>query len=55
MGVLALALGVWVVVYLGMHRSLDGGAQALALATAVVCFAFGAYILVRRVIRGAQH
>lgn len=55
MGVLALALGVWVVVYLGMHRTLDAGAQALAAGTAVVCFAFGAYVVVRRVIRGAQH
>ena len=55
MGVLAVAIGLWVVVYLAAHRTLDSGAQALAAGTAFVCFVFGAYVLVRRVLRGAQH
>ena len=55
MGVLALAIGLWVVAYLAAHRTLEGGAQALAVGTAVICFAFGAYVLIRRVRRGAQH
>ena len=41
-------------VYLAVHPSLDRGAQALAIGTAIVCFAFGAYVLIRRVVRGAQ-
>jgi hypothetical protein len=55
MGVLALAIGVWVVVYLASHRTLDPGAQELAVGTAVVCFGFAAYVLIRRVRRGPQH
>ena len=55
MGVMALAMGVWVVVYLAGHRTLDPVAQELAGATALVCFGFAAYVLVRRVRRGPQH
>ena len=55
MGVLALAIGVWVVVYLVGHRTLDLVAQELAIGTAVVCFGFAAYVLIRRVMRGPQH
>jgi hypothetical protein len=55
MGFMALALGVWVVLSLAAHRSLDAGSQELAGATAVVCFGFGVYVLVRRVRRGPQH
>jgi hypothetical protein len=55
MGLLALAIGVWVVVYLASHRTLDLVAQELALGTAVVCFAFGGYVLIRRVRRGPEH
>ena len=54
-GVLALAIGVWVVVYLAAHRSLDPVSQELAGGTALVCFGFGAYVLIRRVMRGPQH
>jgi hypothetical protein len=55
MGVMALALGVWVVVYVAGHQALDAGSRQLALGTAVVCFAFALYVLVRRVRRGPQH
>jgi ABC-type nickel/cobalt efflux system permease component RcnA len=55
MGVMALALGVWVVVYLASHRTLDPVAQELAAGTAVICFGFAAYVLVRRVRRGPEH
>lgn len=55
MGVLALAIGIWVVVYLAVHRTLDSGSQELAGGTALVCFGFAAYVLLRRVIRGPQH
>ncbi len=55
MGLIALAIGIWVVAYLGAHRELDPGSQELALGTAVVCFGFAAYVLIRRVRRGPQH
>ncbi|HSS62358.1 MAG TPA: hypothetical protein VLK30_12970 [Candidatus Limnocylindrales bacterium] len=54
-GLVALAIGVWVVVYLAAHRTLDQGSQELAGGTAVVCFGFGLYVLIRRVRRGPQH
>jgi hypothetical protein len=55
MGVMALAMGLWMVVYLAGHRTLDPLTQELAGATAVVCFGFAAYVIVRRVRRGPQH
>jgi len=55
MGVIALALGVWVVAYVSSHQALDAASRSLALGTAVVCFAFALYVLVRRVRRGPQH
>ena len=55
MGVLALAIGLWVVIYLVGHRTLDPVAQELAIGTAAVCFGFAAYVLIRRVRRGPQH
>lgn len=55
LGFIALAIGAWVVVYLAAHRSLDAVSQDLAAATAVVCFGFGLYVLIRRLMRGPQH
>ena len=55
MGLMALAIGLWVVLYLAAHRSLDVLSQQLAGATAVVCFAFALYVLIRRVRRGPEH
>jgi len=55
MGVLALGIGLWVIFYLAVHHELDPVSQGLALATAVLCFGFGAYVLIRRVRRGSQH
>jgi hypothetical protein len=55
MGFMALAIGVWVVLYLAAHRSLDAGSQEIAGATAVACFGFGLYVLIRRVRSGPQH
>src|SRR5437762_274684 len=55
MGVMALAIGLWVVVYLAGHRTLDPVAQELAGGTAVICFGFAAYVFIRRVRRGPQH
>ena len=55
MGVMALAIGLWVVAYLAAHRSLDTVSQELAGGTALVCFGFAAYVLIRRVMRGPQH
>ncbi len=54
-GLMALAIGVWVVVYLAAHRALDQGSQTLAVGTAVLCFGFALYVLVRRVRRGPEH
>jgi len=55
MGVMALAIGIWVVVYLAGHRTLDPVAQQAAGATAVICFGFAAYVLIRRVRRCPEH
>jgi uncharacterized membrane protein (GlpM family) len=52
-GLLSLAIGLWVVVYLAAHRMLDPVSQGLALATAVICFGFAAYVLIRRFRRGS--
>jgi hypothetical protein len=52
---MALAIGLWVVAYLALHRSMDAVSQELALGTAVVCFGFGVYVIVRRFMRGPQH
>jgi hypothetical protein len=55
MGFMALAIGIWVIFYLAAHGTLDPISQDLAAGTAVVCFGFAAYVLVRRVRRGPQH
>jgi hypothetical protein len=55
MGVLALGIGLWVLVYLAGHRGLDAVSQAVALGTVAVCWGFGGYVLIRRVRRGPQH
>jgi hypothetical protein len=55
MGVLALGIGAWVVFYLSAHRGLDPVAEAIAVVTALLCFGFGVYVLIRRVRRGPQH
>jgi hypothetical protein len=55
MGLIALAMGVWMVAYLSFHQTLDASSRGLALGTAVVCFGFALYVLVRRVRRGPQH
>ena len=54
-GLMALGIGLWIVAYLVGHRALDPGAEALATGTAVLCFGFGAYVLIRRLRRGPQH
>lgn len=54
MGVMALGIGLWVVAYLAIHRSLDAASEGLAAGTAVVCFGFGLYVLIRRFVRGPQ-
>ncbi len=55
LGVLALAIGLWVVIYLVGHRALDPTSQELAGGTALICFGFAGYVLIRRVMRGPQH
>ena len=55
MGVMALAIGIWVVVYLAAHKALDPVSQDLAGGAALVCFGFAAYVLIRRVRRGPEH
>ncbi|HSS94376.1 MAG TPA: hypothetical protein VLR46_10350 [Candidatus Dormibacteraeota bacterium] len=55
MGVLALGIGAWVVFYLSAHRGLDPVAEGIAVVTALLCFGFGTYVLIRRVRRGPQH
>jgi hypothetical protein len=55
MGVMALGLGLWVVVYLAGHPGLDSGSRGIAAATVVLTWGFAAYVLIRRIRRGAQH
>ena len=55
MGVMALGIGVWVTFYLAVHRGLDPVAEGIAMLTAIFCFGFGAYVLIRRARRGPQH
>lgn len=52
---MALGIGLWIVAYLTGHSGLDPGSVALAAGTAVLCFGFGAYVLIRRLRRGPQH
>jgi hypothetical protein len=54
MGIVSLTIAVFVIAYVAAHRSLDPVAMYMALAAAVVAFAFGAYVLVRRVLRGRE-
>ena len=52
---MAIAIGVWVAAYLTVHPGLDPVSDGLAFATAVGAFAFGAYVLVRRLRRGPDN
>jgi len=52
---MALVIGLWVVVYLAGHHELDPVSRWLAVATVVGSWAFGAYVVIRRVRRGPQH
>ena len=54
MGMVSLAIGVFVVAYVAGHRSLEPGTTWIALAAAALAFGFGAYVLVRRVVRGGE-
>ena len=55
MGLLALGLGLWVLVYLAGHRGLDPASQGVGLVAVAICLGFGVYVLVRRIRRGPQH
>ena len=55
MGLMALGIGVWVIVYLAGHPGLDPVAQGIAAVTVAICWVLGGYVLVRRVRRGSQH
>ena len=52
---MAIAIGVWVAVYLTVHPGLDPVSSWLAFATAVGALGFGAYVLVRRLRRGPDN
>ena len=55
LGLMAIAIGAWVAVYLTMHPGLDPVSNGLAFATAVGALIFGAYVLVRRLRRGPDN
>ena len=55
MGLMALGLGLWALVYLAGHRGLDAASQGIAAFTVVISWGFAAYVLIRRVRRGPQH
>ena len=54
MGIVSLAIGVFVVGYLAGHRSLDPAASWMALAAGLLAFGFGVYVIVRRILRGRE-
>lgn len=54
MGVMAIGIGLWVLVYLAGHHGLDSGSEGIALATVALSWAFAAYVLIRRLRRGPQ-
>ena len=54
MGIVSLAIGVFVVGYLAGHRSLDPAASWMALAAGLLAFGFGVYVIVRRMLRGRE-
>jgi hypothetical protein len=55
MGVLALGIGLWVLVYLGGHRGMDPVSQGIAAITILMFWGLGGYVLIRRIRRGPQH
>jgi hypothetical protein len=55
MGLMALGLGLWVLIYLAGHRGLDPASQGIAAATVALSWGFAAYVLIRRVRRGPEH
>jgi hypothetical protein len=55
MGLMALGLGLWVLVYLAGHRELEPASRGIAVAAVVLSLSFGVYVLVRRIRRGPQH
>jgi hypothetical protein len=55
LGLMALGLGLWVLVYLAGHRGLAPASQGVGLVTVAICLGFGVYVLVRRIRRGPQH
>jgi len=52
MGVLSIALAAWIAGYLLLHPSKDGVTLGLEVVPALALFAFGAWLLYRRVVRG---
>jgi hypothetical protein len=55
LGLVALVFGLWIAAYLAGHPGLDSGSRDLAIGTIVLSWAFGAYVVIRRVRRGPQH
>jgi hypothetical protein len=55
MGLMALGLGLWVLVYLAGHQALEPFSRGIALVTIALSWGFAAYVLIRRVRRGPQH
>lgn len=52
LGLMAIAIGLLVPVYLAVHPGLDPVSVWMSYATALGAFGFGAYVLVRRWRRG---
>ena len=54
MGLMALGLGLWVLVYVTGNRGLDAASQGIGGFSVVLLWGFAAYVLIRRVRRGPQ-
>ena len=54
-GLMAIAIAVWVALYLSAHRGLDPVSVGIGYGTALAALGFGAYVLVRRLRRGPDN
>jgi len=55
MGLMALGLGLWGLVYLAGHQGLEPVSRGIGVVTVVLSLGFAAYVLIRRVRSGPQH
>ena len=55
LGLIGIAIGVWVALYLAFHPGMDPVSVWISYGTALGAFGFGAYVLLRRLRRGPDN